>query len=76
MDYQNCFATQGGKRVINDLKEFVRWDTSVIPMDNNGRTDEYMVMRNEGKRSVIYHIERMLKKKPHEEKQEKARSEK
>ena len=73
MDYQ-MFKAPGGERVLSELKEFTRFNTSVIPLDNNGRVDIYMVMRNEGQRSLIYHIERMLDKKPGEEKQLKARS--
>ena len=69
LDYKNAFETEGGKRVLADLKILSKFDFAVSPIDNQGRIDPYMVLRNEGKRAVIIHIERKIKDNPNEDKQ-------
>ena len=56
---------------MEDLKKLARMNKSVVPVDNQGRIDPYEVMRNEGKRAVIVHIEEQLNK-TFEERQERA----
>jgi hypothetical protein len=53
------------------MKKLAGFNNSVVPVDNHGRIDPYEVMRNEGKRAVIVHIEKQLNK-TFESKQEKA----
>ena len=60
--YKDCFGTESGKKVIADLKRVFNFELSIIPKDNNGMTDIYEVLRNEGKRSVILHILKVLNK--------------
>jgi hypothetical protein len=43
----------------------------MVPQDSQGRIDPYEVMRNEGKRAVIVHIENQVNK-TFEERQGKA----
>ncbi len=56
MDYKRTFETLEGKRVLANLRKISRFDLSVIPTGNDGHTDIYEVMRNEGQRSVVLHI--------------------
>jgi hypothetical protein len=46
-------------------------NSSVVPLDHQGRIDPYAVMRNEGKKVVIIHIENQINK-TFEERQERA----
>jgi hypothetical protein len=48
------------------------FNSSVVPVDSQGRIDPYEVMRNEGKRAVIIHIEKQLIKTDNQVKQKKA----
>ena len=75
IDYKMTFGTESGERVLADMKSKANFDRSVIPRDANGRIDPMEVMRNEGQRSGIVHIEIQLGKDPHEQKQEKAKNE-
>lgn len=61
-NYKDCFGTESGKKVIADLKRVFNFELSIIPKDNNGMTDIYEICRNEGKRSVILHILKVLNK--------------
>ncbi len=74
MDFQNTLGSEQGVRVMESLKDFVKYNLSIVPMDNNGRIDINAVMRNEGKRAVITYIMAMLGKDPYKEKQQKAKS--
>jgi len=67
IDYQETFNAESGKRVLADMKKKANYNFAVVPKDNLGHTDIYEVMRNEGKRSVIVHIESMLQKDPNKE---------
>lgn len=60
--YKECFGTDSGKWVLDDLRRKFNFDLSVIPKDNHGMTDIYEVLRNEGKRSVILHILKCVNK--------------
>ncbi len=62
IDFHQCFDTEHGKRVIKNLKKNCQFDESPRPKDNMGRIDPYAVMYREGQRSVIIHIERILRK--------------
>ncbi len=72
MDFQNTFGSEEGKRVLESLKDMAKYNLAIVPYDNNSRIDINAVMRNEGKRAVITHIEAMLGKDPYKEKQQKA----
>ena len=64
-DYSEIFASIQGQRVLDNLKRLSRSDIVVIPKGNDGHTDVYAVCREEGMRSVIVHIETMLRKGRH-----------
>ncbi len=72
LDFQKTFDADSGKRVRRLLKEFTGYGVAKIPTDSNGRLDPYELARQEGKRSVMCHIEAMLNKDVNEVKQEKA----
>ena len=61
-DYLNTFMSEAGKRVLEDLKKGARYNQSYVPKGNDGHIDALEMARQEGKRSVIVHIELMLKK--------------
>lgn len=65
-DYKETYGTPGGKRVLDHMKILTKFNIATVPNDHTGRIDPYEVMRQEGMRSVIIHIETMLKKKPDE----------
>lgn len=67
MDFQNAFTSEGGKRVFAKLIKETKADFCIVPHDNLGRIDAFEIMRNEGRRSVIVYIRRMLKKDPYQE---------
>ncbi len=66
IDHQQCFGTKHGKRTLEHLKRLTRFNIATVPLDSTGRIDPLEVMRQEGMRSVIIHIETMLKKDPDE----------
>lgn len=68
IDYHETFGSEHGKRCLEHLKKKAKFNASAIPKDNRGCTDPYEMMRQEGQRSVIVHIELMLKKDPYEKK--------
>ena len=67
-DYKETFGTPGGKRVLDHMKILTKFNIAAVPNDFTGRIDSYEVMRQEGMRSVIIHVEMMLRKKPDETK--------
>lgn len=68
IDYKQAFGTEHGKKVIEDLKILARFNHALIPLGNDGHIDPYEVVRREGMRSVIIHIETMINKDLDEEK--------
>lgn len=68
INYKQAFGSEHGKRVIADLKVLARFNHALIPLGDNGHIDPYEVMRREGMRSVIIHIETMMNKDLDEEK--------
>jgi hypothetical protein len=68
--YKQVFCTEAGKKVLENLRSVFNFDLSVIPKDNQGRTDIYEVFRNEGKRSVVLHILKKTEKDLNEIKSE------
>lgn len=69
LDYKFVFSSEEGKRVLADLKKLAKLNLSIVPHDQQGRIDPMAVMRNEGQRSVLVHIYRMLEKDPYEVRQ-------
>jgi hypothetical protein len=69
MDFLNTFTSEGGKRVLERLSDLCN-ENEPTYVDNNALGTAY----KEGQRSVILHINKMLSKDPHKEKQERARS--
>lgn len=67
-DYRETFGSESGKRVFEHLKQCAKFNVAYLPKDNQGRTDIYEMMRQNGKRAVITHIELMLTKDPYEKK--------
>jgi hypothetical protein len=55
---------------LADLKKWVRFDTTVLPVDNQARTDPYAVMHVRGQHSLIKYIQQQLTKEPQEEQEE------
>jgi len=60
--FQGVFQTQNGELVLKELKKLASFNSTTVPVDSQGRIDPYEVMRNEGKRAVIVHIEKQLTK--------------
>lgn len=69
MDFQNTFTSEGGKRVLERLSELCN-ENEPTYVDGNTHGTTY----KEGQRSVILHINIMLKKDPYKERQTEARS--
>jgi hypothetical protein len=63
-DFRECFATEGGKRVLERLSKLCRENEPSF-VDRNTHYTAY----NEGKRCVILHIRKMLAKDPYQERQ-------
>lgn len=68
MSYKQTFLGEHGKRVLDHMKVCAKFNIATVPTDNLGRIDVYEVMRQEGMRSVIINIEKMINKKPGESK--------
>lgn len=68
-DYLETFTSSHGQRVLDDLRRLSGFDFSIIPTGNDGHTDVYDVMRNEGMRAVVIHILRKIDTKSKEERQ-------
>jgi hypothetical protein len=62
-DYQNCFTSDSGKKVLENLRTVFNFDQSVIPIGGDEHIDVNRLIRNEGQRSVLIHILTQLKKK-------------
>jgi len=54
--YWSVFNSDDGQLILEDLRRLSNYDLSVCPVGNDGHTDIYDVMRNEGKRAVVVHI--------------------
>jgi hypothetical protein len=68
-DYHNAFCSEGGKRVLANLKSVAHYNGAYFPHafvapNVVGPTDIYEVCREEGKRAMIVHIEAKLRKEP------------
>jgi CMP-2-keto-3-deoxyoctulosonic acid synthetase len=61
-DYQNCFASDSGKKVLANLKQVFYFDRSVVPIGEDAHIDVNRLIRNEGQRSVLIHILTQLNK--------------
>lgn len=72
LEVQKCFDSPSGKVLYEVLKKFIKPDIIQIPTDGNGRIDPLAVQYNEGKRSVMVHINALINKDLSKEKQEKA----
>ena len=72
LEAQKCLDTPGGKILYQMLMKFTRADSAVIPIDANRRIDPLMVMRNEGRRSVLVYIAELKNKSLNLIKQKKA----
>jgi hypothetical protein len=68
IDYKRTYGTKAGKRVLSHMKAIAKFNIAFVPLDNIGRIDTSEIMRQEGARSVIIHIESMLNTDPNEEK--------
>lgn len=62
-DYRETFGTEQGIRVLEHMKKCARYNVAYVPKDNLGRVDVNEMMRQDGKRAVIIHIELMLERK-------------
>ena len=68
IDYKQTFLGEHGVKVLAHMKKLARFNVATVPCDNFGRIDPLEVMRQEGMRNVIIHIETMLNKEPGESK--------
>jgi len=68
VDYKQTFKSERGGNVLAHMKKLARFNIATVPCDNIGRIDPLEVMRQEGMRNVIVHIETMLNKEPGESK--------
>ena len=66
-DYKETFGSVHGRWVLDNLKMLSHFNTAFVPKGNDGHVDAFEMCREEGKRSVIVHIERMLNKDPWKE---------
>ena len=66
-DYKETFNSVHGKRVLDNLMSLAHYNVAFVPKGLDGHVDAYEMCREEGKRSVIVHIERMLNKNPWKE---------
>ena len=62
-DYQNCFTSVSGKKVLEDLRRVFKFDMSVVPIGEDAHIDVNRLIRNEGQRSVLIHILSQMNKK-------------
>ena len=63
IDYGLTFDTVHGKRCLANMEKLAQFNKAVSPpVGDDGHTDIYRVMHNEGKRCVIAHIHKMLNK--------------
>ena len=69
--YQAVFESPNGLLILADLKKLSKFNDAIVPVDSQGRIDPYEVMRNEGKRAVMVHIEKQINK-TFEDKQKRA----
>jgi hypothetical protein len=70
MDYQNTFTSPAGERVIADLKKKIQnFDDSPFRVHH----DVNCLIYEEGRRSVLLDIKRMVEKNPNEERQKTAK---
>jgi hypothetical protein len=67
-DYKQTFLSESGMRVLEHMKKLGKFNIAYVPTDTLGRIDPMEVMRYEGSRCIIIHIETMLNKKPGESK--------
>ena len=68
IDYKQTFMSEHGQRVLAHIKKLAKFNMAYLPTDTVGRIDPMEVMRYEGSRCVIIHIETMLNKEPGESK--------
>jgi hypothetical protein len=61
-DYTDVFGSVQGQRVWDNLCKLTQYKIVRVRRDNLGRIDPYEVCRQEGIRSVMLHIDTMLKK--------------
>lgn len=69
---QKCVESADGKVLHEVLRKFCKPDEVRIPMDSTGKIDPLAVQYNEGKRSVIVHINALINKDLSKSKQGKA----
>ena len=65
LDYQAVFASEQGKRVLNDLRK--RAALIVGSISTRGGVDVHALLIEEGRADVVKHIYRMIHADPHEE---------
>lgn len=70
IDYQTVFASERGKRVLADLCKRAPLLTDSINITNGIDVNKLLVQ--EGRRSVVLHIYKMLGRDPNEEVRERA----
>lgn len=56
-DFQECFNSESGKRVLKKLEDYVQFE-SIVPLD----MPMEQVKQLEGSRNVVVYIKNMLKK--------------
>lgn len=58
--YRTAFGGEAGLRVLADLREFCRADSSCVIVGKDGKIDTYATMLAEGRREVFLRITETL----------------
>ena len=62
MAYKNLFEGESADKVIQDLKDYCRWDMPVFVKNSSGYADPLELAFLDGRRDVIHYILREIKK--------------
>lgn len=69
INYKQCFSSEYGKRVLEDLRNNVGFDLYSLPkIGTDGHVDPLMEMFKQGQRRVIARILHLMNCDPNEEK--------
>jgi hypothetical protein len=62
MAYKNLFEGESADKVLNDLRDYCRWDQPVFIKPEHGMSDPIELGFLDGRRDVIHYILRNIKK--------------
>lgn len=61
IDYNACFSTEGGKRVLKDLKKFTSFGRMFNPKTPDGFIDVNKIVGHNAQGNVIIYLESFLR---------------